>query len=133
METSWQQILKQASEGLLFPSESDYPFAYFEWDFPADQPLTEQTVRKQIQTKEETPVKVLTLDGFFKNVTAVKDWYGEEELAQTQKFKQLQEELQKNLSDVQVYKVGAVEIDAYIVGKTAEGKWAGLSTKVIET
>jgi hypothetical protein len=41
--------------------------------------------------------------------------------------------LKQNLSQLQVYRVGSIDIDAYIVGITPGGKWAGLSTKLVET
>jgi hypothetical protein len=41
--------------------------------------------------------------------------------------------VKQNLSQLQVYRVGSIDIDAYIVGVTDGGEWAGLSTKVVET
>jgi hypothetical protein len=42
--------------------------------------------------------------------------------------------LKEQLSGIKVYKVGdEAERNAYVVGKTAEGKWAGLKTTVVET
>ena len=42
--------------------------------------------------------------------------------------------LKEQLSGVKVYKVGdEAEKQAYIVGKTSDGKWAGLKTTVVET
>jgi hypothetical protein len=38
------------------------------------------------------------------------------------------------LSDIKVYKIGdEPEKPVYIVGKTADGRWAGLKTTVVET
>jgi hypothetical protein len=34
---------------------------------------------------------------------------------------------------LQVYRLGKIEIDVYVVGETPTGNLAGLSTKVIET
>jgi hypothetical protein len=40
----------------------------------------------------------------------------------------------EQLSGVKVYKIGdEAEKAAYIVGKTADGRWAGLKTTVVET
>jgi len=40
----------------------------------------------------------------------------------------------EQLSGVRVYKVGdEAERAVYIVGKTTDGKWAGLHTTVVET
>jgi len=51
-----------------------------------------------------------------------------------EKFSKLAKVLQEQLSGVKVYKVGdEAEKAAYIVGKTTDGKWAGLKTTVVET
>jgi len=50
-----------------------------------------------------------------------------------QRFQNLVSVLKENLSQLQVYRVGNTDIDAYIVGVTDGGELAGLSTKQVET
>jgi len=51
-----------------------------------------------------------------------------------QKFDKLAKPVDEQLSGVKVYKVGdEAEKRAYVVGKTKDGKWAGLRTTVVET
>ncbi len=126
------EILVKAAEGLLYPSESDYPFEYVEWDTDGKK-LTKDLVRKLTGKEATEPVKIISLDKFFNNVTEVKDWYGEEEKAATVRFVQLKETLQNTLQDIQVFRLGEIEISAYVMGKTNDGAYVGLSTKVVET
>jgi GTPase len=49
------------------------------------------------------------------------------------RFQNLVSVLKQNLSQLQVYRVGNTNINAYIVGVTDGGEWAGLSTKLVET
>jgi hypothetical protein len=50
------------------------------------------------------------------------------------KFDKLAAAVKEQLSGVKVYKVGDdPERQVYVVGKTSDGKWAGLKTKVVET
>ena len=50
------------------------------------------------------------------------------------KFGRLAAVLREQLSGIKVYKVGdEAERNAYVVGKTADGRWAGLKTTVVET
>jgi hypothetical protein len=50
------------------------------------------------------------------------------------KFQKLAAAIKQQLSGVKVCEVGdEAERDVYIVGKTADGKWAGLKTSVVET
>ncbi len=132
-ENSLKQVLLQAAEGLYYPSESDEPFTYFEWDFSGIKPLSAQDVKNFTQKSRQTPMNTQSVEDFFKRVTEVKEWYHEDEIRQVDKFKELKEKLLVNLADVYVCKLGKTEIDAYIVGKTPSGKWAGLSTKLTET
>ena len=49
------------------------------------------------------------------------------------KFDALTKVLKENLSGIKVYKVGEVNLKVTIVGKTKDGKWAGVQTDVVET
>jgi hypothetical protein len=50
------------------------------------------------------------------------------------KFDKLAAALREQLSGIKVYKVGdEAEKQAFVVGKTSAGQWAGLKTTVVET
>ncbi len=134
-EKDTRQILMHAADGLLYPSESDYPFEYVEWDgaMGDKEQLSEGDILQLVNKPAGTLVKLISLNDFFANVTQIQDWYEEEEKANVKRFIQLKETLQEHLSDIQVFKVGQIEIDTYIIGKILNSKWAGLSTVLIET
>lgn len=123
--------IKLASDGLLFMSESEYPFEVFIWEYIA--PATPQKVVQQTNHPKNTPVEIVGVDDFFQVATTPEDWHGEEEKATVNKFKTLVQTLKENLSNLQVYRLGKIEVDAYIVGDTPTGNLAGISTKVVET
>jgi len=75
----------------------------------------------------------MSLGVFFKDVITEEDWHNAEEKEEVRKFRQLVLALKKTLKDLKVFKVGKVEADVYIVGRTESGDWAGLKTKVVET
>lgn len=129
-DTALLDTLKQASAGLQYTSESDYPFDVFSWQTDT---LTAEQVLIETKHPENTPVQVWDLDKFFDQATEEKDWYGPEDKKTVARYKHLVHTLQTTLSDIQVYRVGEIELDVYIVGKTPEGSLAGLSTKVVET
>lgn len=133
MEQTPEQILTEATKGLLYQSESDYPFEYVEWEISEDQTLTEDHVRRCTGLPPDAPVTVLSADKFFGSLTEMKDWYGEEETKTAGQYLTLKEKLEKTLTDLQVFKTGAVEVDIYILGKSPSGKRAGLQTKAVET
>lgn len=123
--------LKQASKGLLFLSESDAPFEVLHW--PAQGELTPAKLLQLTNHPPDAPVEMRTVDDFFAIATQEEDWHDEEERETVQQFQNLVSVLKQNLSQLQVYRVGSTNIDAYIVGVAQSGEWAGLSTKLVET
>ena len=115
--------LGQASKGLLWPSETDAPLEPFLWKGAGDK-LSPERVRELAGAEEGAPVEVLSLEDLLETIPS-------EDLP---KFQKLAETIRQHLSDVRAYKVGdAAERDVTIVGKTQNGKLAGLETSVVET
>ncbi|MEG4455900.1 nuclease A inhibitor family protein [Microcoleus sp. N9_A1] len=123
--------LNQASKGLLFGSETDAPFEVIHW--PTQGELTPAKLLQLTGHPPDASVEVVTVDEFFDAATAKEDWHDEEEQKTVQRFENLVSVLKQNLSQLQVYRVGSIEIDVYIVGVAQSGDWAGLSTQVVET
>lgn len=123
--------LQQSAAGLLFMSESDYPFEPILWQGQA--PLTAEKVLQQTEKSEDAPIETLALQDFFEGITQEQDWFGEAEKATAAKYRQLLATIENTLADVRVYRVGEVEIDVYIIGTFNASDLIGLSTKVIET
>jgi hypothetical protein len=123
--------LEQASEGLLFLSETDAPFEVLSWQTQGE--LTPAKLLQLTEHPPDAPVEIVSVDEFFDTPTQEEDWHDEEERETVNRFQNLVSVLKQNLSQLQVYRVGSVEIDAYIVGVTDGGGWAGLSTKLVET
>ncbi|PAX51346.1 nuclease A inhibitor family protein [Brunnivagina elsteri] len=126
--------LKQASSNLLFPSESEYPFDVFLWKFIADKPeINRELILKQLEKPSDTQIEIVEIDPFFEIATTEQDWHGEEEKETVKKYQSLVKVIKENLTEIKVARIGKIEIDIYILGKTASNDIAGLSTKVIET
>ena len=123
-----------ASDELLFPSESDEPFEAFSWNLPTKEALNNAQILEYLQIPADTQITQKTLDNFFRVVTTPQEWHSDEDLDIVEKFQELAFTMRKNLNKIQVFLVGNIEIDAYIVGITIDKlHWAGLKTKVIET
>jgi nuclease A inhibitor-like protein len=108
--------LKNASTGLLVMSESDYPFELIQWS--GETPITSEHLCRISDRPEGTPIEETDTKRF---------------LAENEQFRKLQEVIETNLADVRVYKVGAINIPVYIVGRSPEGQWLGVSTRLIQT
>ncbi len=133
MNNEITEKLKQATNGLLMMSESEYQFEVFLWAGEAQEPLTHQKLLQLTGYPQETSIEIVELDYFFRNCIQEKEWYDETQKQNVPKFKSLVKTLKNNLTDINVYRIGTISIDVYIVGKTPDQDLAGISTKVVET
>ena len=115
--------LQQASKGLLFLSETDAPFEIVSWQ--TQKQLTPAKLLQLTNHPPDAPVELRTVDEFFAIATQEEDWHDEEEPETVKLFQNLVIVLKQNLSQLQVYRVGSIDIDAYIVGVTDGGEWRG--------
>jgi hypothetical protein len=122
--------LKEASTGLLMMSESDYPFDVVQWEGAA--PATQEKIL-QLTGSQDQPVEVVDLDYLFRNCAFEQEWHNELQKKDVKKFQTLVQILKDHLSDINVYRVGQINIDAYIIGQTKDGDLAGVVTKLVET
>lgn len=134
------KALRVAAKGLLYPSESDKPLKAFLWKgTPPDGDASEAALRVQIEAPDSAVVQSLPLERFFGPVTTEQDWFGEEERERAQRFRALQEALGRHLAGLRAFRVegGHADdrsvVDVYVVGQTAGGGLAGVSTQVVET
>ncbi len=122
--------LKQATADLVWTSESDYPFEVITWNQGIE--ITPAALFKDSTFADES-IETISLDDFFAPVLQTEDWYGQEELANVDRYQKLVSTIETNLLEVRVFRIGEVEIAVYIVGKTADGDLVGLKTQVVET
>jgi hypothetical protein len=114
--------LRKASKGLRYMSETDAPLQPFVWKESGE--LTHERLKKQAGVTVDEAIEESMLDGFFRAVPS----------EDRPKFQKLAQVLKEQLSGIKVYKLGEeAEQEVYIVGKTKDGRWAGLKTSVVET
>jgi hypothetical protein len=122
--------LREATRGLTIMSESDYPFEVFQWD--AAEP-TQEFLRGLTGEAADTQVETTTAADFLRVAASEADWKNAEQLASARKFQTLLRLLEQNLTDLKAFRVGVINIPVYLVGRSASGKWLGVSTRVVET
>jgi hypothetical protein len=133
MRTDEQIIeeLKRAAEGLLFMSEADYPFEIVRLERTVEP--NDERLRVLGGAAADAPVETRSLDEFFRAAVAEPDWKKGEELATARRFKSLVRLLKESLSETRVYRIGEINMAVFILGKSMEGNWLGLRTRVVET
>lgn len=123
--------LKKATEGLLFMSESEYPFETVYWKALPE--VGEAFLRNQAGLSVDAPVETISLDDFFQVASADASWRSDESRRAAERYRNLTALLKENLDNVKVYKLGSVNMPVYIVGQSKTGNWLGISTRVVET
>jgi len=133
MDTNITETLKQSSSGLLMMSESEYPFEVINWVGAGKEPIAIKKILQLTNHPQDSLIEEVELEHFFRNCAFEQEWHDEHQKQEVVKFQTLLNALKDNLKEIKVYRVGSTSIDVYIIGKTATGDLAGLSTKAIET
>lgn len=129
--TDFLKNLKSAIEGLWYMSETDAEIEVFAGK-KADK-VSKDVLINQINASSDVLVEEKTAEDFFKSLTEIQDWFGEEETAAAEKFSKLKSLLEENLKDLKVFKVGQIELEIYAVGLDSRGFLTGIKTKAVET
>ncbi|MEO8334368.1 MAG: nuclease A inhibitor family protein [bacterium] len=136
LPTTQRKQLELAAWGLLYTSESDYPFVYVRRNGIMRSPTAAPTIaefRALFGISANTPVEIITLDTFFARHIERVDPADDVAQALVPRYMNLRETLRTSLSQVVVYRVGAIAIDCYVVGFNANGDLEGMTTISIET
>lgn len=107
--------LARASAGLLFMSESDYPFEVIQW--PGTSELSADFIRSLTHESEDCLIQEIEAEQFLSKG----------------RCQTVLKTLRENLSSIKTYKVGLINMPVYVVGRSPEGNWLGVSTRVVET
>ncbi|HSQ25227.1 MAG TPA: nuclease A inhibitor family protein [Pyrinomonadaceae bacterium] len=109
------QELKRVTAGLLFMSESDYPFEVIHWEGLPN--LTHDFLCRLTGESEDCQVEEMQVENFL--------------LAE--RYRNIVQVLSKNLAESRAYKVGRINMPVYVVGKSKRGNWLGVATRVVQT
>ena len=123
------QEIADAAEGLVFMSESDHPFEVVQ----LKSKKVEKEIKQLAQKSADTTMETQTVDYFFRNMVKTYPGYSADQQETAERFLKLRELLKQKLKEVQVYRLGSIQVDAFIIGKLQDGSYGGLRTKLIET
>lgn len=126
--------IEQLVQGLYYPSESDEPLEYVRFGLPTDEPLNENHVRVILGKVPGTLVEEIPFAEFFEPLVATQDWYEEIDIETAKRFDTLRQYFIDHLKGAQVFRVGEVQVEIYVMGQTAvENRWEGVKTLSVET
>ena len=124
--------LEPITKDLLWLSESERKISDITLG-TAGPKLSVSQFRKLLGEDSKVPVEKLSIDDVFRGQIPETDGLGGPLDANATQMRQLKQVLQENLQDLQAFKVGLIERDLYIVGRTTAGELAGVVTRVVET
>ncbi len=122
--------LREATRGLTFMSESDYPFEVFNWG--AAEP-THEFLRGLTGETPDAQVETRTAPDFFRVAVSEAEWKNAGQLTEARGFQKILLLLEQNLTELKAFRVGVINIPVYVAGRSASGNWLGVSTRVVET
>jgi len=123
--------LREATDDLLWMSESDYPFEVVVWEGVTT--ITEKLLRERAGAPEEAPVETKSMEEFFRVAAGDQVWHSAQEQATARRYRRLVEVIEKHLAEVRVYRIGEINLVVLIVGRSRRGTLLGLQTRVVET
>ncbi|PZO23201.1 MAG: hypothetical protein DCF25_00825 [Leptolyngbya foveolarum] len=128
-----KERLENACKDLWWSSEADYPVKVV-WQPSVVGDRNPTVINQWISSvHEESKIEKVDLNDFFERATTPKSWHTKDDKVQLSRLKCLKELLNAELSALQVYRCGEVEIAAYVLGYSTEGVLAGVQTVLVET
>jgi len=125
--------LSDASTGLLFQTELDYPFEVFIHVNTKNTPINKETILRLTKGSPDDPIEESDIDTFFSTPTLEQDWHSTEDKKRVVRFKNLVSSINENLKEIRVFKKGRIYIDVYITGRAPSGNITVVSTKLMQT
>jgi hypothetical protein len=127
------KILSDASSGLLYQTELDYPFEVIIHGNTNKTAINKETVLKLMKGSPEDVVEESDIDTFFSTPTLDQDWHTSEDKKRVIRFRNLVSSIKTNFKEIRVFKKGRIYIDVYITGRAPSGNIAVVSTKLMQT
>jgi len=123
--------LQQATDGLLWMSESDYPFEAVKWDEVTT--ITEDLLRERAGEADDAPIETNSIEEFFRIATGEQVWHSAQEQTTARRYRRLVELLTENLTDAKAYRIGRINLEVLILGRSPAGTIMGIGTRLVET
>ena len=127
--------LEEACKDLWWSSESDYPVeVVWQPEVAVSAGAVSETMDDWVREHHlEDNIEKVEINDFFERATMPRSWHTHEDKVQLSRLQQLKDLLIAELSSLQVYRCGEVEIKAYVLGCSADNVLAGFQTLIVET
>ena len=129
--TGFEKRLRRACDGLVYVSETDSEV----------EPLfggrakssSSADVLSAIGVSDLRHVTETDFNKFFERWTVEKEWFDASQKKIAKRFQALKHLLERELTDLKVFRVGKIRVTIYVLGLDKDWKVAGVKTSAIET
>jgi hypothetical protein len=127
------KILSDASSGLLYQTELDYPFEVIIHDNTDKMVINKETILRLMKDSPEDYIEDFDFDFLFSTPTLDQDWHTPEDKKRVARYRNLVSLIKENLKDIKVFRKGKIYIDVHITGRAPSGNIVIVSTKQMQT
>lgn len=106
--------LERSASGLLYTSESDYPFTYYRSTTPVALPLTPAGFRTAIGLSSDAPIEEISLEEFFARHVERVDPNDEVAVRLVPRYRHLRSTIHREVHAPRVYRCGHVQVQCYV-------------------
>ncbi len=115
----------------MFVSESDFPLRVIQLGDSAD--LAAPALLVAVGKPPTSSVEQVTVDELFGYAAQSQPWHTAQESLTVARYQALLAFLNTALKGARAFRVGSIDVDVYALGKSADGQWLGVATKLVET
>src|SRR5262249_19254046 len=140
--------LELVVDGVLWSSESDYPWTVFGLADAA--PVTVDNLKELVGPlivieNGEAPLEEQTIEeepweDIFDKMTTPQDWWTDYEIMRAEQYQAIRDTLDAHLVNLKMFRIGEKSgnwlsgaIDMFVIGETADGDLVGIQTITVET
>jgi hypothetical protein len=127
------KILSDASSGLQYQTELDYPFEVIILDNTEKIAVNKETIPKLMKNSSDDYIEDFDFNFLFSTPTLEQDWHTTEDKKRVARYRNLVSLIKENLKDIKVFRKGKIYIDVYITGRAPSGNIVVVSTKQMQT
>ena len=128
MQSATTRLFRQVIAGLLYPAGPGSRWEAFEWPGTGGLPNPDWVHRRGFH-RASAPTRQQTVEEFFAPLEQERDG----DRATATRYQTLSATVREHLSNAIVVRVGTGKVTVYVVGRTADGAWAGLKVTANET
>ena len=127
------KILSDASSGLLYQTELDYPFEVVILDNTDKSAINKETILRLMKGSPQDYIEDFDFDFLFSTPTLEQYWHSADDKKRVVRYRNLVSLIKENLKDIKVFRKGRIYIDVYITGRAPSGNIVVVSTKQMQT